>query len=45
VYLRTSANTGHGMGTPLSARIEQTVDTFGFIFEQLGMDYHRPGSK
>ncbi len=45
VLLRTSSNTGHGMGSPLSARIEQTVDTFGFIFEQLGMEYHRPGQK
>ncbi len=39
VYLRTSANTGHGMGTPLAARIEQTVDTFAFIFDQLGVRY------
>lgn len=43
VYLRTSGNTGHGMGTPLSARIEQTVDTFAFLFDQLGVKYARPG--
>jgi prolyl oligopeptidase len=40
VLLRTSGNTGHGMGTPLAARIEQSVDTYGFFFEQLGLDYH-----
>ncbi len=45
VYLRTSGNTGHGMGTPLSARIEQTVDTFAFLFDQLGVKYVGPGSK
>lgn len=44
VYLRTSGNTGHGMGTPLSARIEQTVDTFAFLFDQLGVNYRKPGS-
>ncbi|HKQ46613.1 MAG TPA: prolyl oligopeptidase family serine peptidase [Phycisphaerae bacterium] len=44
VYLRTSGNTGHGMGTPLNARIEQTVDMFAFLFDQLGVNYVRPGS-
>ncbi|HMN41127.1 MAG TPA: prolyl oligopeptidase family serine peptidase [Phycisphaerales bacterium] len=42
--LRTSGNTGHGMGTPLSARIEQSVDTYGFFFEQLGAPYRPIGS-
>ncbi len=37
--LRTSGNTGHGMRTPLAARIEQSVDTYGFFFEQLGLAY------
>jgi prolyl oligopeptidase len=45
VYLRTSGNTGHGMGTPLGERIEQTVDTFAFIMDQLGVRYVRPGSR
>jgi prolyl oligopeptidase len=45
VYLRTSGNTGHGMGTPLSARIEQTVDTFAFLFDQLGVEYVAPESQ
>ncbi len=45
VYLRTSGNTGHGMGTPLSARIEETVDTFAFLFDQLGVNYVPAGAK
>lgn len=44
VFLRTSGNTGHGMGTPLSARIEETVDTFAFLFDQLGVKYKAVGS-
>lgn len=40
VYLRTSGNTGHGMGTPLDERIAETVDTFAFLFDQLGVKYH-----
>lgn len=39
VFLRTSGNTGHGMGTPRNERIDETVDTFAFLFDQLGMDY------
>jgi prolyl oligopeptidase len=42
--LRTSGNTGHGMGSPLSARIEQSVDTYGFLFDQLGVEYTPVGS-
>ncbi|MEM7156688.1 MAG: prolyl oligopeptidase family serine peptidase [Myxococcota bacterium] len=38
VLLRTSANTGHGGGTPLHARVEQTVDGFAFLFDQLGVE-------
>ena len=36
VLLRT-ADTGHGIGTPLSERIAQSVDTHAFLFNQLGM--------
>jgi prolyl oligopeptidase len=36
--LRTSSSTGHGGGTPLSERIEQTVDVFAFLFNQLRVD-------
>ncbi len=38
VLLRTSGNTGHGSGTPLSERISQQVDRFLFLFETLGMN-------
>lgn len=37
--LRTSANAGHGMGTPLAERIAQTADQFAFLFDQLGVKY------
>ena len=39
ILLRTSSNSGHGAGTPLSERIEQTVDVFAFVFEQLGVRF------
>lgn len=35
VLLRTSSNTGHGGDNPLSERIEQTVDVYAFLFDQL----------
>lgn len=37
--LRTSANSGHGIGTALSERIEQTVDIDAFLFSELGVEY------
>ncbi len=37
--LRTSDDTGHGGGTPLKAQIEQAVDVFAFMYDQLGMIY------
>ncbi|MFO0832240.1 MAG: prolyl oligopeptidase family serine peptidase [Phycisphaerales bacterium] len=37
--LRTSANTGHGAGTPLNARIEQTVDVTAWLCDKLGVGY------
>jgi prolyl oligopeptidase len=39
VLLRTSANTGHGMGTSLNERIAEDTDMFAFLFDQLGMSY------
>ncbi len=41
ILLRTSSNSGHGAGTALSERIEQTVDVFAFIFDQLGVEYQK----
>ena len=42
VLLRTSSNSGHGAGTALSERIEQTVDVYAFLCEQLGIKYRPP---
>lgn len=39
VLLRTSGNTGHGAGTPLSEAISQQVDRFAFLFSSLDMQY------
>jgi prolyl oligopeptidase len=41
VLLRT-ADTGHGIGTPLAERIAQAVDTHSFLFQQLGMKVGTP---
>ena len=37
ILLRVDLATGHGMGTPLKARIEETVDIYAFLFDQLGV--------
>jgi prolyl oligopeptidase len=39
ILLRTSGNTGHGMGTPLHAQIEEYTDIYAFLFDQLGVRY------
>jgi prolyl oligopeptidase len=39
ILLRTSANTGHGMGSPLHAIIEETIDIDAFLFHELGVTY------
>ena len=39
VLLRTSSNSGHGAGTALAERIEQTVDVYSFLFDRLGITY------
>lgn len=38
IYLR-AAGGGHGGGTPLSDRIEEEVDIYSFLFNELGMKY------
>jgi prolyl oligopeptidase len=35
ILLRTSASSGHGIGTALSERIEQTTDQYGFFVNEL----------
>ncbi len=37
VLLRTSASSGHGIGTALDEAIEQNVDVLAFLFRELGM--------
>lgn len=37
VLLRTSANSGHGIGSSLSERIAEQTDMLAFLFDQLGM--------
>ncbi|XXF75727.1 prolyl oligopeptidase family serine peptidase [Myxococcaceae bacterium GXIMD 01537] len=39
ILLRASGDTGHGAGTPLNARIEQEVDVYSFLFNELGVTY------
>ncbi|MEP6502230.1 MAG: prolyl oligopeptidase family serine peptidase, partial [Betaproteobacteria bacterium] len=36
ILLRTSASSGHGIGTALSERIEETTDLYAFIVDELG---------
>jgi prolyl oligopeptidase len=40
ILLRTSGDTGHGMGTPLSARIDELADAYSFLFDRLALAYH-----
>ena len=37
VLLRTSLNTGHGMGSPVKAVISELVDTHAFLLDALGV--------
>ena len=39
VLLRTSSNSGHGIGTALGERIKELTDVYSFLFDQLGVDY------
>ncbi len=36
ILLRADADTGHGIGTPLNAAIEESTDMFTFILNELG---------
>src|SRR6266508_2237430 len=37
VLLRSSASSGHGMGTSLNERIAEKADVYAFLFDQLGV--------
>jgi prolyl oligopeptidase len=39
VLLRTSSNTGHGIGTALRERIQELTDVYAFLFDRLGVEY------
>jgi prolyl oligopeptidase len=39
ILLRTSATTGHGIGSPLSAKNEEAADWYGFLFKTLEVPY------
>jgi len=41
VLLRTSMNSGHGGDTALDERIEQTVDVYALLLDQLGLKFRR----
>lgn len=42
VLLRSSASSGHGIGTGLNERIAQQADVYAFLFDQLGMSFTAP---
>jgi prolyl oligopeptidase len=37
VLLRTSATSGHGIGSSLDELVEEGADMFAFLFDQLGL--------
>ena len=45
ILLRTSHDTGHGMGTPLAAEIEENADGLSFLFHELGIPFRAPAAK
>lgn len=38
ILLRVDTKAGHGVGKPRSKQVEELVDTWSFVFEQLGMN-------
>jgi len=45
ILLRTDAKTGHGVGSPLSARNALAADQYSFFFSQLGVKYREPATR
>ena len=39
VLLRTSASSGHGIGSSLDEKTSQAVDVYAFLFGRLGVSY------
>jgi prolyl oligopeptidase len=44
ILLRTNDNSGHGVGTPLAELINETVDVYAFLFDQLGVKFKSGGA-
>jgi prolyl oligopeptidase len=42
ILLRTSSETGHGLATPLSEQIEESVHWYAFLLHELGLKYNPP---
>jgi len=45
ILLRTSSETGHGLATPLSEQIEESVHYYAFLLSELGLKYSPPKSQ
>jgi prolyl oligopeptidase len=45
ILLRTSSETGHGLATPLSEQIEESVHYHAFLLSELGLKYSPPKSQ
>ncbi len=45
ILLRTSSKTGHGLATPLSEQIEESVHYHAFLLNELGLEYSPPKSQ
>jgi prolyl oligopeptidase len=41
ILLRTNMRAGHGIGSSLSDRIAEQTDMLSFLFDQLGMEWHK----
>jgi prolyl oligopeptidase len=39
VFLSINSHAGHGIGSALSIRVNQSADTYGFLFDQLSMKF------
>jgi len=45
ILLRTGSDTGHGLATPLSEQIAESVHWHAFLLHELGLEYGRPKSQ
>jgi len=42
IYLSINSHAGHGIGSSLSIRVNQSADMYSFLFDQLGMRLPQP---